>query len=281
MLSRLGLRLKQSTCTVRVRTFATNSIQIVSDLHTEFYKNSVKLTDFINVKSPNLALLGDIGNPNEDSLHNYERIISDCNNLYKNTFILSGNHEYYKYNNKYKLSIEETDNKIKTILKKYPNVHFLQNNYFVLGQYVVAGTTLWSDVSSFTKSDKISNDYNQIYGNNGKLISPEHILKLYKQNVTWLQHIIEYFKYKQIIIMTHHMPTFKLVDPKYANHPATVAFASNIEHIYKDNVKFHFCGHSHKFSTCKINNCDMYLNPYGYRKEHLNNKKYIDIVVEL
>lgn len=265
------------------RFFSTKSIQIISDLHTEFHRQPVKLTNFINVKSKNLAILGDLGNLNKRSIINYKDIVCQSSNLFEKVFIVSGNHEYYRYTNDQILSMDDTDKKIEDICNYYPNVYFLNNKSVKLYDYLICGSTLWSNVTPFkVNNEPLPNDYRQIYDNDKKLITINHILKLFNNNVSWLQHQIESNKKDKIIIMTHHMPSYQLVAEKYKNHYATCAFASSLEHLFRQNVKYYFCGHTHVPMYKQINNCKIFINPWGYSKEHKSRKNTnSDIVVDL
>ena len=256
------------------------SIQLVSDLHLEFYE-SPRLHDFIVPRSPNLAIMGDFGIPYMDS---YKRVIEDCSQNFKKTFIISGNHEYYQWKNRTnkKLTIIETDEKIKEITQSFDNVHFLQNQAHNLNdKYTIIGTTLWSHIPRIHVGAALygMNDFRQIYADSNQLITPALINKLHDDNIDQLSALIDQNKDKQVIVMSHHLPSLQLISKKYQGHPLNCCFATNLEHLMKENVKYWFSGHTHDNFDLKINHCRCIINPYGYKNE---NSKFInDLVIKL
>jgi hypothetical protein len=80
-------------------------------------------------------------------------------------------------------------------------------------------------------------------------------------------------KHENIICLTHHLPSHKLIHSKYENLPYYM-YASDLEYLIKDNIKLWICGHSHEANTVNINNVICTLNPLGYPNEH--NIEYID-----
>ena len=62
--------------------------QYISDIHLEY----LTYIPYITKTANNLFLLGDIGHP--DTI-NFQKFIKKCSELYKNVFLIYGNHEYY------------------------------------------------------------------------------------------------------------------------------------------------------------------------------------------
>lgn len=280
-------------------------IQIASDLHLEFYE-SPRLRDFIaETNAPFLALMGDIGIP---YLLSYENFLKECSESYSQTFIISGNHEYYQHKNKGEIwNIDKTNSEIERIVSKFINVHFLNNKYYQLDDnFVILGTTLWSDIPDDTdESVSIAiNDFKNIYyfdGSVNQKVTPKYITSLHKSNVKWLeqtinnfsgaqhakcQHILEpvsknhtstenawLHSDKKIIIMSHHLPSYKMISPKYKNSPVNCCFASNLDHLILPNIVYWLSGHTHDSVYTIINSCRCIVNPAGYLGE---NRKYIE-----
>jgi len=137
---------------------------------------------------------------------------------------------------------------------------------YELDDYVILGTVLWSNIP-FNMAKYIHNnmnDYNYIYDDKLKPITPNKINYLHYKNVEWLKNMIGKYLNKKIIVITHHLPSFKLIPSKYDNNPINCAFATDLEYLIKDNVLYWCCGHTHTSCNASINNCKLFVNPKGY-----------------
>jgi len=74
-------------------------IQIASDLHIEYYKETTIPDDIIVPKAPNLALLGDIGLAHTDQLQNFLYQQADH---FQNILFVAGNYEFYNFGTMHK-----------------------------------------------------------------------------------------------------------------------------------------------------------------------------------
>lgn len=248
-------------------------IQLVSDLHLEL-NNVNDYNDIISISAPILCLGGDIGNPMQE---NYIGLLDWCHENYEKVFIITGNHEYYTKD----MSIEDINKKIENIADKYDNIYFLNNSHHVLSdEYVILGTTLWS----YIKKDEeelvalLMNDFNKILDLNIKEYN-----KLHFKCYFWLNNEIKKYNHlfgKKMIILTHHLPSFQVINEKYKNSCINSGFASDLELlIKKENVKYWFFGHSHTSCDTVISDCQLISNPYGYHNE--NNKYKKDMVINI
>jgi predicted phosphodiesterase len=80
--------------------------------------------------------------------------------------------------------------------------------------------------------------------------------------------------------MTHHLPSFKLINEKYKNSKLSSLFATDLEDIIKKyKIDYWICGHSHNKNNIQINNTILTLNPVGYPGEDINPKYYDYIVI--
>lgn len=67
-------------------------MQIVSDLHLEFYKNPLDIK--LKISAPYLAMLGDICVCGTSDINNLEIFLDYYSQKYKLIFWLPGNHEF-------------------------------------------------------------------------------------------------------------------------------------------------------------------------------------------
>jgi Icc-related predicted phosphoesterase len=100
-------------------------------------------------------------------------------------------------------------------------------------------------------------------------LTSKNFNKIHIKCFKWLSDQIKVHKDKKIIVMTHHLPSFSLIDKKYENYKCNSAFASKLDYlIEKENVKYWFFGHSHSSTSTIINGCNLIANPLGYQLEH-------------
>jgi predicted MPP superfamily phosphohydrolase len=262
---------------------------ILSDIHLEFLKSVNTIDDLIKVypnlyyncnrienKEKYLILAGDIGYPTSENYHNF---LKSCGDEYKEVFCVLGNHEYYNSEIKY------IQDYVKTTFKNLENIHFLIDEELFLGSeedVVILGTTLWTNIDRYSSSlvKGSMNDYNYINVGTSRL-TIEDTNNLHNMNFKFLKEKVEKYKNNKIIIITHHLPTKKLIHEKYyAYGSLNKAFYTDLEDFIitnTDSVKLWVCGHSHSSKEEKINNTQLILNPIGYIHEREKNLFIIEI----
>jgi predicted phosphohydrolase len=239
-------------------------IQCISDIHLEnipkLLKNIAMDSKFFSLEkkklfcrdrkifthkptSDILVLPGDIGNPSD---LNYQYYIEYCSENHKKVFLIAGNHEYHR--NKID-SIDYVNSEISDISKHYKNVIFLDNeSYQVKPDLSIYGTTLWTPLTK----DMYERGYDRTVIKNfdGKMRN-----KIYEQNRNKLE---EYIKSnnENKIIMTHHMPSRKLIMPKFKEKIQSQFYACSIweelKKKYEKEVKKidkWYYGHTHQTSN--------------------------------
>jgi Icc-related predicted phosphoesterase len=89
-----------------------------------------------------------------------------------------------------------------------------------------------------------------------------------------------------VIMITHHLPSYSLIDPKYMKSKGSIGptglnqyFASHLDDLIKSPIKAWICGHTHTGFEKRINDVTVYCNPGGYpgENEGLNMNKFIDL----
>lgn len=237
-----------------IKSYSTK-LQYISDIHLE-YRTKM---DTIQPIGEHLALLGDIGNPYKQ---NYIEFLRYCSSNWNKVFLLSGNHEYWQENNDY----TDVDIRIRDIVTMFDNVFFLNNDKYELGNYTILGTTLWSRINK-EPTHKMGDD---LYIKSSSVpIQFEELNGLFENSKKWLEDNIGKSK-KQVIVLTHHLPTYRLIidrykTPFYAKYQDR--FASNLDYLINDPVKYWLCGHSHSNNEIKINGIMCGINAYGYQRE--------------
>lgn len=230
------------------------NIQYVSDLHLDTRPNGI--IPLITASCEYLLICGDIGLADN---YNYNMFFDDITKKFVKIFVVLGNHDYNisrLYNHK---KVIKWTLYIESILKKYNNVIILnESSYNLDNNYVIIGTTLWSNPIYETKYD-IHEFNNHIAEHNRQLL--------------WLEKEIEKYNNKNIIIATHYVPSFKLIENKYRiNETITDQnkwYATNCEHLINSSIKAWICGHTHSIIEMIINNVYCGINAVDYGDNNL------------
>lgn len=251
-------------------------LRLLSDIHLELSKTPDRyMKQFIpsNISDDILILAGDIGNPTSKI---YKIFLTEISKYYAKVFIIAGNHEYYqryqrynsvthtlnsRYDTTFRHSIEDIDKIARSLTNELPNVHFLQRDVLIYQRVRFLGCTLWSTADpSLTK---YMNDYEMI-----KDMTAEKSNDLNSQDVKWLEEQLKLNDetYDTTVVITHHLPSYKLISEKYTNHPLNGFFANHLDELV-EKADIWVCGHSHSAKTIEIGKCKCYINPVGYSGE--------------
>jgi len=245
-------------------------MDIISDTHIELckekYIKDILLPNLIKKKKSSLlALCGDIGNVyNEEQQMKLSFFLSSLKEHYNTILYVPGNHEYYG-SNKYKQSIDETEKYLKEICNKIGVILLIRGNY-ENEKYIIYGCTLWSmlphDMSYYL------NDLTKINGMNYNKYNELHI-----KDSLWLINNLNKENHKTIIVLTHHLPSHQLIDPKFKSYgELNKCYYSNMDFLF-DKVNIWCCGHSHQRIDKYIENTRIIINAIGYKGQF----KTIDI----
>jgi DNA repair exonuclease SbcCD nuclease subunit len=231
----------------------TLTIQYCSDLHLEFYN----IVPEIEPCAPILCLVGDIGYPSSKI---YEQFLISVNSKFQKVFIIAGNHEYYNDD-----TIEDTNEIIKNIIQKnnLSSITFLNNTCEYYMDYLFVGSTLWSHIYNPTYT---TNDINCIQN-----MTVDTYNDMHEISKKYLEEIILAHTNDNIIMLTHFLPSFSLIDEKYEQYSKyNQCFASHLTHLIKSPIKLWIYGHTHTKGDTIINNVRLVCNPIGYPDENKN-----------
>jgi predicted MPP superfamily phosphohydrolase len=285
MLTRLSLTksvkriLNYKYISMTALTSVSNTIKIfpISDLHLEFYPKELAVNNVINkikeISEPHdlhlpiadvLVLAGDICDPIEKS-DIYIELLKEFKKTYKHIILVPGNHEYYKIKN-YDRGSAYT--KLKEICQISGTI-LLEKDSVIINRIKFIGTTLWSkaDLSILT----MLADFGRVFRNVREYVE-EHEL-----SYEWLSHELDDQTdselYDQIVVITHHLPSFELNHPRFSKYGIlNTAFSTDIiSHLQVNKIKYWICGHTHESCVKNIKGIDgevkCIINPLGYPKE--------------
>ena len=212
------------------------TLQIASDLHIEYKNNEVP--DPLNYITPSadiLILAGDIG-----SLYKFNQLKTFLEKLcphFQKVIYVPGNHEYYKEQNQAMdlFTLEEILHSLQFI----PNLTVLNKRFLTIGEYVIAGCTLWSMPYGIVPKFivRIHNMNTHVYKN------------LYLKHLRFISDTMTYCKRNKLklVMVTHHCPTYKVMKDVKSMYKWSYLYASHLDELlHIDNVYVWICGHIHK-----------------------------------
>lgn len=248
-------------------------IQFASDLHLEFHdkKNTGSISPqmFLKPVGDILALCGDIGYPDRPA---FETFLKWCSESFRYVVFLAGNHEFYNFGLSKKLNVQEKLDLCDQIARQFQNVYFLHRRAVQFPEWNlrILGCTLWTEIHP--EDDKLfvtyMNDARQILVN-GRPASPDLFRSWHEEDRDWLDHEIDQAKSDgvEVVVLTHHLPSYKMINPKYHGNIMNFCFASNQEPLIRSPVRAWLCGHSHTANEVKISGIPCCINPFGYPQE--------------
>lgn len=258
-------------------------MQYMSDLHLE-QSSYIKLSQN-DVKSPYLALAGDIGDVGEQSYYSF---LEQTSELWKKVFIILGNHESYgRTLDKTKTLVEKVCSKINDkyneekviFLDRHNGPYLLENNLYVLG------CTFWSHIPESVQDivHKSMSDYRQIRGFGTQTHNSEH-----EKDKKWLTDTLSNINQSnsRCIIITHHAPLMQGTSASLYERPTHLlrfAFASDQRDLisnYKDTIVGWIHGHTHYCHSSTFENVAIVSNQRGYSNEvtAFNVNSYLKVV---
>jgi predicted phosphohydrolase len=237
------------------------NFHLISDIHLEFRYYSLKshINKYNRFGIPeneeiNLILAGDVGYPEQRVFNDF---IKSVIKLYDNVFMVIGNHEYYKKD------IDSTKNLLNDI--KYPNFYLLDNTSLFHNNIYIIGSTLWTYLEENDQGRKYPiNDYKFI-----KDMTIEKTNEMFLENKKYLKDMIDKCteEKKDCIVITHHIPSFDLINPIFKGGEINSFFASNCDGLIKPPVRVWAYGHTHLKANHNINGVELICNPKGYPNE--------------
>ncbi len=177
---------------------------------------------------------------------------------FRKIFYVLGNHEFYNSRHGLEGTVAVYRQRLRTL--GMDNVVLLERDHVVLDDDLhVLGTTLWSEIDPYAA--KFINDYAQIRMSEDRIAWTDTLAQ-YKGNAQWLKEQMDAIpENEKIVVITHHLPSYDLIDPIYHNSPVNSAFASDLNDlIARTNVKAWLFGHTH--SSISRGKC--HANPRGY-----------------
>jgi len=252
-----------------------SKIQYASDLHLEFPKNK----EFFNAIPlvPNgdiLILAGDI--VPFAVMDKHQDFFSFLSDNFQMTYWIPGNHEYYYF---------DAATKSGTFYEEIRSNVILLNNSVVQHQDTkLIFSTLWSKISLANQwnIERGLSDFHVINYNGHKLTADDYN-GMHANCINFINQELQNKDANKIVVVTHHVPTFKKYPKIYKNSTLNEAFAVELfDTIEASNADYWIYGHSHyNTKEFKIGTTQLLTNQLGYvqrnENERFNPLKYFTI----
>lgn len=246
----------------------THKFYYMSDLHIEFASPR-----FMGISGDNLILAGDISllkclNPRMTDAQNRklrDRTLTFFDIVRENfqrVFYVTGNHESYGFD----INLEA-----EYIEKYLPGViHLNDSSYHLDDSTVVLGGTLWTDMN---KNNPLAhrvvgagmNDFRYIEMGKDRFYT-KHAYEKHTKTMEFLTTELEANKHKNCVVVTHHSPTYRGVNPYHGGNHLDAGYASALDEFIMDRtqVKYWVFGHTHIQSKFEIGETTLVSNARGY-----------------
>jgi len=247
-------------------------LQIMSDLHREFYKRGWKPN--FDQDADYIIMAGDISNKPEMSA----KFLNEVADGIRGTIIcIPGNHEYYGQQypsvlGSYRKAINETEHN--------ERIKFLNQEHIMFEDSDIAFlcATLWTDFDKEREMYvpmKMMNDYRVVKKGNS-YITTRDILVEHKQTLNVFSEAMEGpLAGKRVVMVTHHGPSYRSVPDMFQGDPLNGAYVSSLEWFiekYEPIVWVH--GHTHNFFDYNLGPTRVICNPVGYPGENGHKKLF-------
>lgn len=255
------------------------NIQIASDLHLEFPENRKWLKDNPLLPVGEVLLLA--GDIISDKHKKKAKFFYDyIESKFKLIISIMGNHEFY---------YGQVNYAYPSYNKVIANNHYKLNNQICIFEDIkIISSTLWSYIPKDKEKYlyKIVNDYKLIYKKeySDKInIMIDETNYFNKISIDFLKEELNKNFNGKIIILTHHLPSFKCIIKDYDDvDNMKYAFASDLDYLVMENkINLWVFGHIHESVDLKIGNTRFVSNPLGYMEENQKNNFKRDFCINV
>ena len=167
-------------------------------------------------------------------------------------------------------------------------LYLLDGDAVVLGGVRFLGATLWTDFELFgcayrpeamRRAHGAIPDYHVISADDGWLV-PEQTWAWHRAAVAWLRDRLAEPWAGPTVVITHHAPHPGSLHPRFARHPLSPAFVSNLENLLGP-ARLWIHGHTHDSFDYVVADTRILCNPRGYDPFELNPDFNPALVVEV
>ena len=242
---------------------------VLSDLHVEVAPYSARAAAIADDAYDAVVLAGDIHN-GETALR-WARDSFPCHRIVQ----IAGNHEFY--DSRYDACLA----RLRATAAEL-GIDFLENDRCEIDGVEFLGCTLWTDFRLFERegrahhlspeaamqaNQRLMADYFAIGVDDPvqgpRSFAPADAARLHRQSRRWLADALARPARGARVVVTHHLPSWRSVVPRYADSVSNAAFASDVDDLVaRADLWIH--GHTHSSQHYAIGGCTVVSNPRGY-----------------
>jgi predicted phosphohydrolase len=242
-------------------------LQLVSDLHTEFYDHPLSMLKHLEF-SPDLDILllpGDITVPAVRGEKKTREVLEYLSGKARTVLFTTGNHEYYRGRR------ETVHALLEAILPK--NFVWLQNTEATVeGQHFFGGTMWFPDAPHNRMYEDQLSDF---------LVIREFKTWVYEENRRF-NDAARRLVTDKTIVLTHHIPAYRVVAPVFQGDSLNRFFVSEMtDLILSRKPPLWVYGHTHLPGDSVIGETRVVCHPYGYPTERPHLPSYAPEVFEI
>lgn len=234
-------------------------IQFASDLHLELQDNSrYMMHQPLPVVGDVLILAGDIVYLGNEALRRHP-FWDWASENYREVLVVPGNHEFYGG-----YDIEQLHDGWSLEIRH--NVHYHYNAVVELDGVEIIMTTMWSKISAMSAYavEHSVNDFRRIVAG-GEVIDHIRFNQEHQRCISFIEQAISKPKQGKRIVVTHHLPSFLVMDSQFKGNPLNGAFVSEQYLLIVDSdIDYWIYGHSHRNISAAIGPCQCLSNQMGY-----------------
>ena len=242
-------------------------IQYASDLHLEFRENWRALKEHgpMDVKGDVLVLAGDIGYLG-DANYSEHPFWDWASENYQQVIVALGNHEFYKF---YDLASMKDG----LVGEVRHNVHYYYNKVIHIQDVDFIVSTLWAHIDpedANLNEHGVADFHRILYGEN--LLTSSDFNREHQRCLKFIKNSVSASKAKCKIVVTHHVPSFRLASPEFQGSRINGSFTVELaDYIADSGIDYWIYGHSHRNITKVIGKTHCICNQFGYvsHNEHL------------
>lgn len=245
-------------------------LQVMSDLHLTVAPFEPPSTD-----ADVVVLAGDIARP--------DQAMAFARSLHKPVVFVAGNHEFYGG------SLSGTYARLKA-LAQGSAVHVLEREAIVIGGTRFLGTTLWTDFAGFERESereaaialatRLVYDFKRIRLDDAGLglFTPLASAEEFRRSAAWLDAMLAQPFAGPTVVVTHHAPSLRSINPRFADSPLNPCFVSDAEHLITGGrAALWIHGHMHDRSDYVVDGGTRVLcNPRGYGRDGVHENASFD-----
>lgn len=228
-----------------------------------------------------VVLAGDIARP--------AQAIEWARQLGKPALYVPGNHEFFGS------SIPETLRDLKQ-LAAGSNVRVLDNEECRIGNVRFLCCTLWTDFllmgdgaardAVIREATERMYDFQRIHVDEERrhVFTPLDAANLFQRSAAWLESRLRTPWPGPTVVVTHHAPSERSVEPRFEGSPLNACFVSRLDRLLGAEFAGTWIhGHVHHSTDYDANGTRVVCNPRGYARDgHNENPRFdIDFVVEI